>query len=72
MVSECVAALSDAFGKRRKSADALTDLKKSRACTVPLQQVEQLRRDGRIRAVVKGERQGSGGAGAANCISKEL
>ena len=43
--------------QRRAPADKIADHKECGAHPVAIEQIEELRRDGRIRAIVKGERE---------------
>jgi hypothetical protein len=72
MIADNVAAVRNLLRKRWKRAHAAADDEESRAHFVPVEQIEQFRRDSQIRTVVKGKRHGRRISSAANGGAKEL
>ena len=72
MIADNVAAVRNLLRKRWKRTHAAADDEESRTHVVPVEQIEQFRRDRRVRAVVEGKRDGRRIAGAANGGPEEL
>ena len=58
VIAEDVATIHDLLRERGKCAHAAPDDEEGCARVVPVEQIEQFRRDGGIRAIVEGERYG--------------